>query len=1353
MKKALSLFLVVLMLVGMLPMTVLNANAATAGDTVTYTFSGYSAGTQYAQGETHTLDSDMTLIINGAHLNTQVRLYAGSNAVLAANGLTITNIVINAGNKTGTLNVYSSADDGSTWTLVQAVSVASTSYKDYTVVLPAGTNQVKMESPTGGAQIRVAKATVTFGAGATSSCEHANTTTDTVDATCTEAGSTTVTCNDCGKTVSIEEIKALGHDYVDGKCSRCGDEKQDIEKATTIAAGDKVVIVCESKKMELSSFNGTSYANGTAYTDIPACTYVWTVETGASDGTYAFVNSEGAYMTWAAGSKNTLSTSSTKNSNSSWTIAFDNGNAVIKNAADSTRQLQWNAGSPRFACYTSSQTAIQIYTIGGSACAHTETTTTTEKATCTENGLETVTCNSCKVVVSSTVLEATGHIYENGTCTGCGRVAVMTEYALVTSADSLKAEDKLIIVGADADGKYYAMIPYASGNNLKTEAITAPVDGKISLTDTSAAAVITLGGNSTGWTLFDGAMYLYAAGGTEDNHLKGKAELPNDNIGEWTIEIDDTGIATITNVGNTGDGARNTIFFNYTNNLFAAYKADYSQGAAKVSLYRLATGGDEGGEGEPTEPEVTEPSVPTCPNENHNFVGGVCTICGTTEPVGPIDPADPTLPENSATYIFSDYNQEAAIEAATTYKLDDTVSITLSKGWLTSELRVYKGANVVFTSGKPIAQIDFNGGNKDGNADIYVTTDGTTWKLLTEVAYVTTYTDYSVKLPSNVIGVKIEVLDNQIRIKNATLTFGEFVECSHANATEIPAKDATCTESGNKAGSYCADCDTYFGGYEVIPATGHSYAYVDGTVSCSACGDAVALSTIAEAKAFTDKNQVYFVKGIVTYITGNSVYIEDATGAILVYFDKNADISTIALGDELAVWDTLTVYNGAVIETTYTLASESVVVSSGNTVPMKELTIAELLAATESKYLSEKITLKGVTVTASDYSADYGNVTYTLSDSEGNSIVVYRAPAASAEECFQVGDKVDVEAVVAAYVNSSTEGNGYQLTTDHTLMTLAKEEPTGPEIDEKLIFYRSNSSGGDLQLGDDIRATFMVQPSGYDEIYLEVTKDGVTTIVEKGTNSTSSIFRYAYVVPAAHMTMDINLTIWGVKDGVTYRGEELVFSVRRCAEAKLSSWITNPAAAGQCKLLMNMLYYGEKAQLQFSVNTDNLATTGLPQEYLDLITTDVPSLKAYPTVDETGKIAKLNTMGFMLQEKVKLNVIFTLTTAITNPEEYTIEVKHIPSREGKEPVVYTYTSEDFTLKGSKAIQFYFDKIAPSQMRDDLEYTVYHNGEAISATYVRSMETVAQYYASNAPALADLINAIMNYADAAKAVFG
>ena len=70
-------------------------------------------------------------------------------------------------------------------------------------------------------------------------CKHTNTTTTTVDATCTKAGSTTVKCDDCDEQISTEVIPALGHSYgvavetkaptctekgvSEQKCSVCGD--------------------------------------------------------------------------------------------------------------------------------------------------------------------------------------------------------------------------------------------------------------------------------------------------------------------------------------------------------------------------------------------------------------------------------------------------------------------------------------------------------------------------------------------------------------------------------------------------------------------------------------------------------------------------------------------------------------------------------------------------------------------------------------------------------------------------------------------------------------------------------------------------------------------------------------------------------------------------------------------------------------------------------------------------------------------------------------------------------------------------------------------------------------------------
>ena len=72
-------------------------------------------------------------------------------------------------------------------------------------------------------------------------CKHENTTTTTVESTCTVAGSVTVTCDDCGEVVSTEELPLADHayesvvtpptttsqGYTTHTCSVCGDSYQD----------------------------------------------------------------------------------------------------------------------------------------------------------------------------------------------------------------------------------------------------------------------------------------------------------------------------------------------------------------------------------------------------------------------------------------------------------------------------------------------------------------------------------------------------------------------------------------------------------------------------------------------------------------------------------------------------------------------------------------------------------------------------------------------------------------------------------------------------------------------------------------------------------------------------------------------------------------------------------------------------------------------------------------------------------------------------------------------------------------------------------------------------------------------
>lgn len=159
-------------------------------------------------------------------------------------------------------------------------------------------------------------------------------------------------------TVKVNEATASRTDNFEIKVAKKVATWTKLSSASNLKVGDTIVIVCEGKKMELTSV-GSSYGNGTSYSSTPAGTYQLTVVAGSTTGTFAFKTSDGKYLNWSSGNSLTLVSSVT--ANSSWMI---NSSLKICNAKDNTRILQWNASSPRFACYTSSQTAVVIYVLG-----------------------------------------------------------------------------------------------------------------------------------------------------------------------------------------------------------------------------------------------------------------------------------------------------------------------------------------------------------------------------------------------------------------------------------------------------------------------------------------------------------------------------------------------------------------------------------------------------------------------------------------------------------------------------------------------------------------------------------------------------------------------------------------------------------------------------------------------------------------------------------------------------------------------------------------------------------------------------------------------------------------------------
>ena len=233
-------------------------------------------------------------------------------------------------------------------------------------------------------------------------CEHTNTTEATVNATCTVAGSRTVTCNDCGETVSITSIAATGHEHktenrveatctTDGSvtvtCSDCGE----IVSTTTIPAGHNYVNgVCSECGAKLPNYSGKYYIAtirtsgnyfymtsdlGTASTEryqavdsgltalpeqislasaVPACIFVLEMN---DDGTYC-IYAEGVdgdnYLGWTSGNSgilvskdNALKLTVTLKEDGTFNICYNGERYLSLNSSSTSNYFAWYAGTQK----------------------------------------------------------------------------------------------------------------------------------------------------------------------------------------------------------------------------------------------------------------------------------------------------------------------------------------------------------------------------------------------------------------------------------------------------------------------------------------------------------------------------------------------------------------------------------------------------------------------------------------------------------------------------------------------------------------------------------------------------------------------------------------------------------------------------------------------------------------------------------------------------------------------------------------------------------------------------------------------------------------------------------------------
>ena len=169
--------------------------------------------------------------------------------------------------------------------------------------------------------------------------------------------------------------------------------------------------------------------------------------------------------------------------------------------------------------------------------------------------------------------------------------------------------------------------------------------------------------------------------------------------------------------------------------------------------------------------------------------------------------------------------------------------------------------------------------------------------------------------------------------------------------------------------------------------------------------------TIAAARALA-VNEYALVQGIVTFIDGRNVYVQDATAGIDLFLNNNTVPSTLAIGDMVKGYGKIAVYNGLVELSSINGGNENqfLVLSSSNPLPVSIKTIAEILEDAEGSNMLQSTRVQIVDATVGTINTS-NNTPITQGESTLN---IYKMPVV---EGLEEGDFVTVTGVIGCYNN------------------------------------------------------------------------------------------------------------------------------------------------------------------------------------------------------------------------------------------------------------------------------------------------------------------------------------------------
>ena len=228
----------------------------------------------------------------------------------------------------------------------------------------------------------------------------------------------------------------------------------------------------------------------------------------------------------------------------------------------------------------------------------------------------------------------------------------------------------------------------------------------------------------------------------------------------------------------------------------------------------------------------------------HNYIDGECSVCGNPEGVNTVT-VSKTHTEIAGIAGVTVGENTGLIDGKN-IALDGYISIVCAKAKSSTapciydeSIRLYQNGatlTVKAADGATMKTIVITLATKSGGQGPITVVGGT-------ASAISNY-KYTITVNSGVSEVVITTAgtdkNNRLYVASIEVSYAEEVHNCADYAEDVVAKDATCTEDGNTAGTQCSKCSRIISGCETIPARGHDYSATPATCTTNAkcaCGE------------------------------------------------------------------------------------------------------------------------------------------------------------------------------------------------------------------------------------------------------------------------------------------------------------------------------------------------------------------------------------------------------------------------------------------------------------------------------------------------------------------------------------